>query len=192
MHALIKGLVLVCALAGSMFWGRHLAQDDKKQDAKDGKMPAIALTPEHKWLAEGAGTWKATGKMMTGPGTFVPMNGVQTNTMQLGGLWQIQDYKDDKGGFAGHGIAGYDAVKKKFVAVWVDNLMGELSPAEGTLSDDKKTLTLTFSMSEPGGEKMTMTETVTRKDPKTELFELSMPGPDGKSVKVVEITYTKM
>ena len=66
------------------------------------------------------------------------MNGVQTNTMQQGGLWQIIDFKDDTGGFVGHGVAGYDPMKKKFVSVWVDNMGTALSPAEGTLSADKK------------------------------------------------------
>jgi hypothetical protein len=191
MHALIKGLVFVCAIAGSVLWSRHAAQDDKKQDDKEHKMPAVELTPEHKWLAEGAGTWKATGKMMSGPGTWIPMNGVQTNTMQLGGLWQIQDFKEEKGTFAGHGIAGYDAVKKKFVAVWVDNLIGELSPMEGTLSADKKTLTMTWPMMMEG-QKITATEILTRKDDKTHTFQLQMPGPDGKPMTVVDITYTKM
>ena len=65
--------------------------------------------------------------------------------MQQGGLWQIIDFKDDDGKFAGHGVAGYDPAKKKFVSVWVDNWAMALEPAEGTLSADKKTLTMTWA-----------------------------------------------
>jgi len=121
------------------------------------------------------------------------MNGVQTVTMQEGGLWQMIDFKADDGKFFGHGVAGYDPAKKKFVSVWVDNWTMSMDPAEGTLSADKKTLTLNFGMTDPkSGARMAMIETITRKDDKTTLLEMSMATPDEKTIKVLEITYTKM
>jgi hypothetical protein len=193
MHSVFKGLIVLSVALGSWLFGHASTpapQGEKKQgDKKEAGMPAIELTAEHKWLAEDAGKWKAVGKMMSGPGTWTPINGVQTNTMQKGGLWQVQDF--DGGSFAGHGLAGYDAMKKKFVAVWVDNLMGEMDLAEGTLSADKKVLTLTFT-NNGMGQPTVMTEVITRKDANTTLFELSMPGEGGKPMKLVEITYTRM
>jgi hypothetical protein len=200
MHALIKGLV-VATLIGAGFALHHHhgwlfgAQDDKKQDAKKefGGMAIPEPTAEHKWLADGVGTFKAVGKMMQEDGTWMQMTGVQTNAMQQGGLWQLTDYKDDKGMFVGHGITGYDPAKKKFVGVWVDSMGTALEPSEGTLSADKKTLTMTVGMTDPkSGKRITMTETVTRKDDKSALMEFMMPGPDGKPMKMMEITYTKM
>jgi Protein of unknown function (DUF1579) len=195
MHAMIKGFLVATLLAA--FVGHHhgwFVQDDKKQDAKKeaagGGMPEP--TAEHKWLAEGAGKWKAVGKMYAKEGPM-PMSGVQTNTMQQGGLWQIIDYKDDSGMFVGHGVSGYDPAKKKFVSVWVDNTGMALEPAEGTLSADKKTLTMTFGMTNPEtGKRMAIVETITRKDDKTTLFEMNEVSPDEKTTKMLEITYTKM
>jgi Protein of unknown function (DUF1579) len=197
MHAYLKGFLIASLLGAGLLIHQHhgfQAQDDKKQDAKKEapSMPTLEPTPEHKWLAEGVGKWKATGKLFTPVGEQ-PMNGVQTNTMQEGGLWQFSDFKRDDGKFFGHGVTGYDPAKKKFVAIWVDNWSAALEPAEGTLSADKKVLTLTFGMTDPqSGQRMGMIETITRKDDKTHLFEMSMAGPDEKTMKILEITYTKM
>jgi hypothetical protein len=69
----------------------------------------------------------------------------------------------------------------------------ELSPAEGTLSADKKTLTMKYQMTDPeSGKKIDVTETITRKDPTNVTLEMMHAGPDGKSMKVLEINYTKM
>jgi hypothetical protein len=192
MHALIKCLVVTTVLAIAFF--AFEAIQDAKQDAKPagGMPPGPEPTAEHKWLADGAGKWKATGKVFVGPGQEMPLSGVQTNTMQPGGLWQITDFKEDTGPFVGHGIAGYDPAKKKFVSVWVDSMGTELAPAEGTLSADKKTLTMEFMATGPTGEKEKMKETITRKDDKTSFFEMFKVGADGKQMKVLEITYTKM
>ena len=192
MSSLCKCLA-IASILGAAFVSYDRTQDDRKAQDAMGGPPMPQPTEEHKWLAEGAGTWKATGKIMMGPDQSMPMNGVQTNTMQQGGLWQIIDFKDDAGQFSGHGISGYDTIKKKFVSVWVDNWTTALEPAEGTLSADKKTLTLTFGMTDPqSGARTAMIETITRKDDKTTVLEMSMATPDEKTMKLLEITYTKM
>ena len=99
MHALIKALV-VASLLGAGFAVHHhwlsVPQDAKKQDA-GGMPPGPPPTEDHKWLAMGAGKWKASGKIHMGPDQTMPMEGVQTNTMQAGGLWQLIDYKENAG-----------------------------------------------------------------------------------------------
>jgi hypothetical protein len=184
MQSLIRCLV-VASLVGAGFVARDVIQDEK--DA--GGMQAEPLTEEHKWLAEGAGKWKAAGKFNMG-GNWVPISGVQTNTMQAGGRWQLIEFKDDQG-FVGNGISGFDTGKKKFVSVWVDSMSSDFAPAEGTLSADKKTLTMNFTITREG-KRIAVTETVTRKDKDTTVFEMMHAGPDGKSEKVLEITYTRM
>jgi Protein of unknown function (DUF1579) len=161
----------------------------RKKEA--GAMAMPEPTAEHKWLAEGSGKFKVTGTMHapTGP---MPMNGIQTNTMQQGGLWQIVDFKTDDGKYTGHGVTGYDPAKKKFVGVWVDNWAMAFEPSEGTLSADKKTVTMTVGMTDEAGKRVTMTETITRKDDKSAHFEMTTPGPDGKPMKLIELDYTKM
>ena len=185
MHVLNKGLVVASLLCAG-FLSHH--QDAKKEPAG---MAVPEPTAEHKWLAEDAGKWKATGKYQVGPGVWVPISGVQTNTMQQGGLWQIIDFKDDAGQFSGHGVAGYDPGRKKFMSLWVDNASAEFAPAEGTLSADKKTLTSEFTKTDASGKKVKVTETFLRKDSKTTLMEM-FDTVDGKPVKTLEITYTRM
>jgi Protein of unknown function (DUF1579) len=201
MHGVIKALVVASLLAAGFAVHHHHdwffgTQDEKKQDAKKqdagGMPPPPQPTDEHKWLAEGAGKWKAVGKIHTGPDQTVPMEGIQTNTMQQGGLWQIIDYKENSGGFAGHGVSGYDTEKKKFVSVWVDSMTTQASIGEGTLSPDKKSLGLLFDMPGPDGKMMKVQETITRKDDKTTTLDMSSVGADGKLTKMLEITYTKM
>jgi hypothetical protein len=191
-QAIIKGLV-----AAVIFGGGFIASEVtqvKPQDEKDaGGMQAPEPTEMHKWLAEGAGKFKATGKAMMGPGQEMPITGVQTNTMQQGGLWQLIEFKDDAGQFVGNGISGYDTVKKQFVSVWVDNMGAEFSPATGTLSEDKKTLTMRFRFTNPEtGKPIDVTETIQRKDKDNVRFEMTHTHPDGKSMKVLEIDYKRM
>jgi hypothetical protein len=189
MHAVIKGLVAALLLGGGFAAGDFF-QDEKKQDAQG--MPSPEPSAEHKWLAEGEGTFKAEGKMMIGPDQWKPMKGTQTNVMQKGGLWQVMDYKEADGSFVGHGVNGWDPTKKKFVSIWVDSMSTEMSIGEGTLSADKKVLTMQFDMPMGDGKRMKVTETITRKDDKTVVLEMASPAPDGTMVKFMEITYTKV
>jgi hypothetical protein len=189
MNALIKCLAVV-SLVGAGFVAHDFTQDEKAKGGQDAGMPQP--TEEHKWLAAGAGKWKATGKYMMGPENWVPINGVQTNTMQTGGFWQVIEFKDDTGQFAGNGLVGYDPLKKKFVSVWVDSMTTELPLSEGTLSADKKTMSMEFMRTDQkSGKKIKVTETVTRKDDKTTVLEM-FDHESGSPVKVLEINYAKM
>jgi hypothetical protein len=187
MNALIKCLA-IASLIGAGF-----VAYDQTQDAKDNMQDAAMPQPteEHKWLAEGAGKWKAVGKIWM-EGQEMPISGIQTNTMQQGGFWQLIDFKSDDGNFAGNGVCGYDTIKKKFVSVWVDSMTPEFSPAEGTRSADKKTLTMQFTSTHPKHGPQKITETITRKDDKTVHFEMNVAGPDGKPQKIMDMTYTRM
>ena len=188
MQALGKVLV-AAAIFGGGFIASEVAQDEKEAaQAMMGQKP----TEWHAWLAEGAGKWKVTGTMMPAPDTEMPMSAVQTNTMMQGGLWQIMELKEDSGHYAGHGIAGYDTVKKQFVSVWVGSDSAEFCPATGVLSDDKKTMTSKFQMTGPGGEKIQVTEVFERKDKDTMNFQMTHTTPDGKSVKVLDLNYKRM
>src|SRR6185503_15784133 len=78
--------------------------------------------PEYDVLKSQVGTWDATVEMSAMPGQPPSVSkGVETNTM-LGGLWLITDFKSEMAGaaFLGHGVAGYDPGKKKYVSTWVD------------------------------------------------------------------------
>jgi ketosteroid isomerase-like protein len=191
MNSSIKSLALAL-LISTGFVAYDAPQDAKDKGRDPARMQGPPPTAEHKLIAESAGSWKCTGKLMMGAQP-IPLSGVQTNTMQPGGLWQVMDYKADDGSFVGHGIFGYDTNKKKFVSIWVDSMHAELSPAEGTRSADDKVLTMDLMTTDPGsGQKRKATQTITRKDDKTFTFEMTVPGPDGKRMTMMEMTYSRM
>ena len=123
------------------------------------------------------------------------MNGVQTNTMQQGGLWQIIDFKATTGSFVGprrHRLRPGEEEVRERLGRQLDH---GARPAEGTLSADKKMLTMKFGMTGPtdARRRCDVTETVTRKDTRhCRLRDVACRGADGKPMKMLEITYTKM
>ena len=70
--------------------------------------------------------------------------GKATYKMEVGGLWLVSTFEGDMGGtkFYGRGLDSYDAAKKKFVSVWVDNMITSPMTMEGTYDKAKKTMTL--------------------------------------------------
>ena len=150
---------------------------------------------EHQWLEQLIGEWTFESECM-GPDQQPMKHSGVDRVRSLGGLWFLCEGEAEvPGGGAATNIMtlGYDPAKKKFVSVWVDNMGMALEPAEGTLSADKKTLTMTFGATNPKtGKRMAIVETLTRKDDKTVLFEMNEVTPDEKTNKMLEITYTKM
>jgi hypothetical protein len=120
--------------------------------------------------------------------------GVSERRMGPGGFWLLDDFKADMGGmaFVGHGAFGYDPAKKKYVQSWVDSTSPMLMTMEGTYDKDGKVLTM--SGMGPGmedGKPVMMRMVSTMVDANTETFEMYMPGPDGKEMRILKITYTR-
>ena len=120
------GLVAVCSL---MFATPFAA-------AQDFPKPG----PEHEMLKKWVGTWDTTMKM-----AGMESKGTATYKMELGGLWLASNFEGEIGGakFQGKGLDSYDAGKKKFVGIWVDNMITSPLIMEGTFDKEKKTLTMT-------------------------------------------------
>ncbi len=150
--------------------------------------------PEHAVLKSDVGTWDATVEMIVPPGAQAPppSKGVETNTL-LGGLWLVTDFKGDMMGspFGGHGIAGWDPTKKKYVSVWTDTMSPGLLTGESTYDASKKTMTGWMEGPDMSGKVTKMTSVVEYKDPDTRVFTMSGAGPDGKSAPMMRITYKR-
>src|SRR5262245_9339444 len=106
------GVLAVCVASPA------LAQD-KPQGQGSGAPPMSAPQPgpEHQMLARDAGVWEATVESWMEPGKPPAVSkGVETNTM-MSGMWLLTEFKADFMGspFQGHGVTGYDPIKKKFV-----------------------------------------------------------------------------
>ncbi len=59
---------------------------------------------------------------------------VETNILMDGGLWLVSDFVC--GPYEGKGIFGYDAVNKKHVGTWVDNMSTHLSKMTGNKNEN--------------------------------------------------------
>jgi len=93
--------------------------------------------------------------------------------------------------FTGHGMHGYDNTTGKHWSTWNDSMSTGLMVSEGSC-DDAGACTFTGSWNDPvtKGE-ITARMTTKWTSPGVEVFEMYTPGPDGKEMKMMEITYTK-
>lgn len=140
------------------------------------------------------GTWNAEIKMWM-PGTDEPMmmKGVETNRM-LGDLWLVSDFKGDFGGqaFEGHSLSGYDMKTEKYTGTWVDSMTPFPTKMTGEWDAETKTMTWETEGVNPETGEMQEGKMVAKygeKDSRT--IEMWGPGPDGKMMKMMEMTYTK-
>jgi hypothetical protein len=149
--------------------------------------------PEQEVLKREVGTWDATVEMLGPGGTATSKStGTETNTL-LGGLWLITDFKGDMMGqpFLGHGTAGYDPDKKKYVGSWVDSMATNLQLGESTWDPATQTMSGTMEGKDETG-KMTTYRSVTEyKDPDTRVFTMYAPGASGKEAPMMRITYRR-
>jgi hypothetical protein len=189
-------LVVVAALA--------IGADEKKTAPAAGKMDEKAMmdmmakysTPgvEHKKLESFVGTWDTTAKMWMDPSAPPQESkGTSENKMALGGRFLEQRFEGTFMGqpFSGVGYTGYDIYKKQYVGTWMDTMGTQIMSSTGT-ADASGKMTFTGTVDDPmTNKKMDFKETITVVDTDHHLFEMWMPGPDGKMFKTLEITYTK-
>lgn len=144
--------------------------------------------PEHALFKEWEGQWDAAIKSMGGES-----KGSVTSKAMLGGLWYIEEFKADLGGmtFEGRGATSYDPAKKKYVGVWIDSMSTSPLISEGAYDKATKTLTMTGSMSMPDGSTMKVVQTTVFKDANTKTFSLKGALPDGNTIEMIGITYTR-
>ncbi len=150
--------------------------------------------PEHDILKMDLGTWNAVVEFTTGPGA-PPMTskGVEVNTIGCGGLCLISDFKGESMpgvAFHGHGVTAWDAVKKKYVNSWTDSMSQGLMAGEFTYDPTAKKLTGTMEGPDMTGV-VKMRTVVEYKDAGTRVMTSYAPGPDGKEMQVLRISYPK-
>ena len=149
--------------------------------------------PEHTRLTAKAGTWDAVIEAVGPDGSPMQSKGVSTLTSICGGLWITDDFEAEFGGskFHGHGVTGYDATKGKYVGTWVDSMSTSVMALEGSFDQAGKVLTMTGMAPGMDGKPVQHRLVTTHKAADTTVFEMFVPGPDGKEIKVMTITYTR-
>jgi len=165
------------------------ASQEKKPAEKapaSADMSAPKPGPEHQMLARDAGVWDANVESWMEPGKPPAVSkGVETNTM-MGGMWLLTEFKGDFMGapFQGHGVTGYDPVKKKFVGTWVDTMSMAQNLSEGTYDPTTKTLTGYVDGPGPDGKPARMKQVSEWKDPDTRVFTMYPPGGNDPMMRI--------
>ena len=167
-------------------------------------MELAKLNENHKLLTECDGTWSYTVKMwMNGDSSAKPQESKGTAVrksimegryveMDVTGKMEMPgaDGKAKSMTFKGHGMEGYDNVKKKFVGTWMDNMGTGIMMSEGDYDPATKSFTYTSEMEPMPGMKTKVREVlkVTDKDHMTfEWYE----DRGGQEAKTMEINYTR-
>ena len=157
-------------------------------------MKAAMPGEQHKAMAGAAGAYDMEIKGWSEPGK-PPMvdKGTCSRTMMLDGRVMVEDVTATMMGapFKGQGMMGFDNVTGKYWSTWTDSMSTGLMVSEGTC-DAKQSCTFIGTMNDPiskAAVKMKMNSKWV--DPATEVFEMYGPGPDGKEMKMMEITYRK-
>ena len=119
--------------------------------------------------------------------------GTATRSMALGGRVMVEELQSQMYGmpFTGHGMHGYDNVSGKHWSTWNDSMSTGLMVSEGECSAEGA-CNFTGSWNDPVTKGKTNARMTTKwTSPNVELFEMYVPGPDGKESKMMEITYTR-
>jgi hypothetical protein len=157
-------------------------------------MKAGTPTAQHQMLASMAGQYEVKVKSWhDAKSPAMEESGSATRTMTLGGRVLVEDFNATMMGqpFAGHGMSGYDNVTGKYWSTWNDTMSTGVMVSEGTC-DAQKNCTFTASWTDPVRKTPIKARMTTRwPSPTTEVFEMYAPGPDGKEMKMMEITYNK-
>jgi hypothetical protein len=155
------------------------------------------LGKEHEFLRRFVGTWDVVGRFwMEGPGgSAMESRGVAEIRWLFPGRWLEEVFKSEMmgGPYEGHGIFGYDNLKKKYVSSWVDNMGTALTTMEGNLDLEGKTLMRYGRADDPASGKhgKLMGYILHFRDGDHHVFEMRdySLGPEGG--KVMELEYTR-
>lgn len=170
------------------------APSAEEQAMMEAFQKAATPGPQHARLAEAVGTYDMVVKSWQSPDAPPTTDtGVSTRRMVLGGRVMVEEAKATMMGqpFDGLGLHGFDNVSGKYWATWNDSVGTGLMVAEGDC-DGQGACTFTGSWNDPVTKgKVTARMTSHWTDANTEIFEMHGPGPDGKEMKMMQITYTR-
>ena len=162
---------------------------------QSGQMPPMPKPgPEHAVLKMDEGTWDAVVEVTPAPGAPVQKSkAVEVDTIGCGGLCLITDVKGDMMGmpFHGHGVSTWDPAKKKYVGSWTDSMSTGLSIGESTYDPASKKSTGMMEGPDMTGKVVKMRSVVEYRGASTRIMTMYGPGPDGKEMEGMKITYTK-
>lgn len=93
--------------------------------------------------------------------------------------------------FHGHGISVWDAAKKKYTGSWTDSMSTGITAGEHTLDPATKKLTGWMEGPDMTGKTTKSRVVVDYKADGGRVMTSYGPGPDGKEMQTLKITYTR-
>jgi len=167
-------------------------------------MELSKLNENHKLLSSLDGNWDYSIKFWMNPDPNAKpqeSKGTATRKSIMGGRYVMMDVsgkmqmpgEDGKMKdmmFKGMGMEGYDNVKKKFVASWIDNMGTGIEFSEGTYDPATKSFTYTSEMEPVPGVKTAIREVIKVADNNHMSLEW-YENQGGQEKKTMEINYTK-
>jgi len=187
---------------------------EKKEKGAEGKpnesemmaqMMELAQPGEnHKLLERSVGTWTYKVKMWMTPDPNAPpseSSGSAVTRSIMGGRYLISEHtgkmefpgadgKMTSMEFKGMSMEGYDNVKKKFVASWIDNMGTGIMNLEGTYDAATKSFTYVADYEPMPSMKPKVREVIKITDKDHHVFEW-YEDRGGKEVRTMEIAYTR-
>jgi hypothetical protein len=190
-----RGLVLALLAAAGLCGAPAGADDKGKANPFEAYEKAAKTGPQHKLLESMAGSWTYTSKMWLEPGKDpVESKGTAERKMILDGRYLADHVQGEMFGkeFRGYGLTGYDNNQQKYVGVWVDGMSTGIAQSVGTADESGKVITFTREDYDPVEKAKVKSRDVTRvlSDDK-HVMEMYKVLPDGKEVKMMEITFTR-
>jgi len=179
--------------------GQPNAADMMKQ-----MMELSKIGENHKLLSSLDGNWDYTIKFWMNPDPNAKpqeSKGTATRKSIMGGRYVMEDVsgkmqmpgedgKPKDVQFKGMGMEGYDNVKKKFVASWIDNMGTGIEFSEGTYDPATKSFTYTSEIEMVPGMKTAVREVIKIADNNHMTLEW-YENQGGQEKKTMEINYTK-
>ena len=93
--------------------------------------------------------------------------------------------------YTGFGLTGFDNVTGKYWTTWNDSMTTGLTTGTGTC-DAQARCAFTAHWDDPVSKQpVTARISIGWTSPSVEIFEMFGPGPDGKEMKMMEMTYTR-
>jgi hypothetical protein len=175
-----------------------------QQEMMKQMMELSKLNDNHKLLTDLDGNWNYTIKFWMNPdpsakpqeskgsATRKSIMGGRYVTMDVAGKMQMpgEDGKMKDVQFKGMAVEGYDNVKKKFVASWVDSMGTGIAFSEGTYDPGSKTFTYNLEMEPVPGMKSQVREVLKVPDNNHMMLEW-YENQGGQEKKTMEINYTR-
>lgn len=199
----LRGVVVCLAIVGvTAIFTAQAVSDDPPADAAKKAMDEMhkrfeeMSTPgaHHKHLNALIGDWNTENKFWMGPGDPQVVKGTASYRWIMDGRFVVHEYNSTWDGkpFKGLGYSGYDNLTKKYQNTWLDNMSTSIFVQSGSCDESGRTFTYEGEGPDCMTGKVVQHKSVLRViSSDRHVFEMHKPGPDGKLMKIMEITYTR-